>query len=207
MDLQLLRISLVLSDEWSTSTRMWKSCCGPTSKLQGKVHISVNKITECLTYSNISTFLMVNLFLFLNSLHLFWIWMVQEEDSLCIMSPSEIWLSGYVCGFGLFQVGDHGADGRVTRDIIWTALPLGPEWVPSTKSIRWSSYAHITQRLWTGEKKIQNPALLCVIFILYLSVKVWLINSNWFLPKQFWKTMIFFFSLGKWGFGIKYICD
>ena len=35
-------------------------------------------------------------------------------------------LSWFVC---LFQVRDHGADGRVTGDLVWAALPLGPEWV------------------------------------------------------------------------------
>lgn len=35
--LSFLRSSLKLSNRWSTSMRMWKSSCGPTSKRQGKL--------------------------------------------------------------------------------------------------------------------------------------------------------------------------
>lgn len=35
------RISSKLSTEWSTSMKMWKSSCELTSKLQGKIHISL----------------------------------------------------------------------------------------------------------------------------------------------------------------------
>lgn len=122
------RISSKLSAVWSTSTRTWKSSCEPTSKLQGKVHVTLHSVTLCSSSSH---------------------WIKEESFTvtLSVVLSLGLWVcnvwSWFACSF---QVGDHGADGRVTGDIIWAALPLGSEWVQYTELIPQSHFVHIVQR-------------------------------------------------------------
>lgn len=149
------RISSKLSGEWSTSTKMWKSSCEPTSKQQGTMLVSLCGLTLCfppvVRIKQYDSLFRRFYFSLLNSCWLFLTWMVEETKNSsrcdiyvtardltlhCRLWVLNVW-SWFAC---LFQVGDHGADGRVTGDIVWAALPLGSEWVQYTQLILWAHW-------------------------------------------------------------------
>lgn len=141
---------------------MWKSCCEPTSKLQGEVHVFFLVLLFYLLWQTritvplIVTALIVKVVAFILNLNGGtdrWEEKTKQKKSRSGMSLSGIWHLGLcVCNVQswfawFFQVRDHGADGRVTGDIIWAALPLGSEWVQYTEIIPQSHYVHIVQGL------------------------------------------------------------
>lgn len=128
--------------------RMWKSSYAPTNRPRGKEHAGASPRS---TSSDRTSVFYTDSALLVKFMDFILrpeagadkrAWYRSVRDLSAGLWVCNVW-SWFAC---LFQVRDHGADGRVTGDVVWAALPLGSEWVQHTY-INTTLCAHIVRGL------------------------------------------------------------